>query len=65
VYMDARAGQPAMLQKTGGGGGFLTYVAIDPQRRIGVFVAMTRSRHISPRGMINQANKLVTALATR
>ncbi|TDR82074.1 D-alanyl-D-alanine-carboxypeptidase/endopeptidase AmpH [Paludibacterium purpuratum] len=63
VYMEARDGQPAMLQKTGGGGGFLTYVAINPQHRVGVFVAMTRSRHVSPRGMINQANKLVAALS--
>ncbi len=63
VYMEARNGQPAMLQKTGGGGGFLTYVAMDPQHKVGVFVAMTRSRHVSPRVMINQANKLVAALA--
>lgn len=33
---------PAILQKTGGGGGFMSYMALVPGRRIGIFVAVTK-----------------------
>lgn len=42
VYLAAQNKRPELLQKTGGGGGFMSYIAIAPSRKIGVFVAMTR-----------------------
>ena len=39
IELAADAAHPRLLEKTGGGDGFLTYVVIDPARRIGVFVA--------------------------
>lgn len=62
VAMAAKNGAPAMLQKTGGGGGFLTYMVINPKHQVGVFVAMTRNQQTRGRPMIEQANKLLTAL---
>ena len=38
IEQDARPGRPRILEKTGGGDGFLTYVVIDPLHRAGVFV---------------------------
>ncbi|MEJ0064965.1 MAG: D-alanyl-D-alanine-carboxypeptidase/endopeptidase AmpH [Caulobacteraceae bacterium] len=38
IEQDASPGRPRILEKTGGGDGFLTYVAIDPVHRAGVFV---------------------------
>lgn len=39
IEEDADATHPRILEKTGGGDGFLTYAVIDPDRRVGVFVA--------------------------
>ena len=39
IEEDADADHPRILEKTGGGDGFLSYVVIDPERRVGVFVA--------------------------
>ena len=39
IEEDADADHPRILEKTGGGDGFLTYAVIDPARRVGVFVA--------------------------
>jgi len=38
IEQDASPGRPRLLEKTGGGDGFLTFVVIDPVRRAGVFV---------------------------
>jgi D-alanyl-D-alanine-carboxypeptidase/D-alanyl-D-alanine-endopeptidase len=38
IEQDASPGRPRILEKTGGGDGFLTYVVIDPVHRAGVFV---------------------------
>jgi D-alanyl-D-alanine-carboxypeptidase/D-alanyl-D-alanine-endopeptidase len=38
IEQDASPGRPRVLEKTGGGDGFLTYVVIDPVHRAGVFV---------------------------
>jgi len=43
VYMGPKAGRPGIIQKTGGGGGFITYMAMVPQHNVGVFVVVTRS----------------------
>jgi D-alanyl-D-alanine-carboxypeptidase/D-alanyl-D-alanine-endopeptidase len=43
VYMGPKNGRPGIIQKTGGGGGFITYIAMVPQHNVGVFVVITRS----------------------
>jgi D-alanyl-D-alanine-carboxypeptidase/D-alanyl-D-alanine-endopeptidase len=43
VYMAPKDGHPGIIQKTGGGGGFITYMAMIPQSNVGVFVVITRS----------------------
>ena len=43
VYMEPKNGLPGIIQKTGGGGGFITYMAMVPQYNVGVFVVVARS----------------------
>ncbi len=43
VYMKPKNGHPGIIQKTGGGGGFITYMAMNPQANVGAFVVVTRS----------------------
>jgi D-alanyl-D-alanine-carboxypeptidase/D-alanyl-D-alanine-endopeptidase len=55
-------GHPRLIEKTGGGYGFMTYVVLDPERRIGVFFAMNRmSGGALKRGALG-ANDLVATL---
>jgi D-alanyl-D-alanine-carboxypeptidase/D-alanyl-D-alanine-endopeptidase len=58
----ASATHPRILEKTGGGDGFLTYVVIDPARRVGVFVAFDNvsGRRMQP--VTSDANDLVGLL---
>lgn len=53
---------PRIIQKTGGGGGFITYVAMVPQRGIGVFVVVTRSELTKFKNMSDGVNELVAEL---
>jgi D-alanyl-D-alanine-carboxypeptidase/D-alanyl-D-alanine-endopeptidase len=60
-------GDPAspsvMLEKTGGGAGFTTYIALSPSRQTGVFIAVTEGKgkwHIDP---FREANNLLAELA--
>ncbi len=62
VYMAPKNGFPGIIQKTGGGGGFITYVAMVPDKRVGVFVVVTRGRLSKFRNMSNGVNQLVAKL---
>ncbi|MFI4934378.1 MAG: D-alanyl-D-alanine-carboxypeptidase/endopeptidase AmpH [Caulobacterales bacterium] len=44
VALAADASHPALLEKTGGGDGFNTYMALAPGSQIGVFVVVTRGK---------------------
>ena len=53
----------AILEKTGGGAGFLTYIALHPSTGTGIFVAVTegsKPMHLSP---FHEANNLLAATA--
>ncbi|PHM62102.1 D-alanyl-D-alanine-carboxypeptidase/endopeptidase AmpH [Xenorhabdus ishibashii] len=63
VYMDAKGNVPGIYQKTGGGGGFNTYMAMIPESNIGVFVVMTRKEQSKFSRVTNGVNELVAALA--
>ncbi|CAX61426.1 D-alanyl-D-alanine-carboxypeptidase/endopeptidase AmpH [Erwinia billingiae] len=62
VYMAPQGGRPGIIQKTGGGGGFITYMAMVPQYSVGVFIVVTRSAqtHFTP--MSDGVNNLLTEL---
>ena len=63
VYMAAKNGHPGIIQKTGGGGGFITYMAMIPQHNIGAFVVVTRSSLTRFANMSDGINDLVTELS--
>jgi serine-type D-Ala-D-Ala carboxypeptidase/endopeptidase len=53
----------AILEKTGGGGGFTTYIALSPNRQTGVFLAATWGRGNARIDFFHEANNLLAALA--
>ncbi|WON77527.1 D-alanyl-D-alanine-carboxypeptidase/endopeptidase AmpH [Serratia sp. UGAL515B_01] len=62
VYMAPKDSLPGIIQKTGGGGGFITYMAMVPQQNIGVFVVVTRSELTKFTNMSDPVNRLVADL---
>lgn len=63
VYMAPKEGRPGIIQKTGGGGGFITYMAMVPQHNVGVFVVVTRSALTRFANMSDGVNELVSELS--
>ncbi len=63
VFMAPKVGRPGIIQKTGGAGGFITYIAMVPEKNIGVFVAVSRSSLTRFTGMSNGVNDLVSELS--
>ncbi|MEL5456528.1 D-alanyl-D-alanine-carboxypeptidase/endopeptidase AmpH [Serratia ureilytica] len=63
VYMAPKDGLPGIIQKTGGGGGFITYMAMIPAKNVGVFVVVTRSELSKFTNMSDPVNRLVSDLA--
>jgi D-alanyl-D-alanine-carboxypeptidase/D-alanyl-D-alanine-endopeptidase len=57
------AGPSVVMEKTGGGGGFETYIALSPQRQTGVFLAITDGKGKSQIDFYHEANNLLAALA--
>jgi len=64
IQLDADATHPRLIEKTGGGYGFMTYIVLDPARRIGVFLAMNRMGHGRLEKLTADANDLVAALGS-
>ncbi|MCK8539881.1 D-alanyl-D-alanine-carboxypeptidase/endopeptidase AmpH [Yersinia ruckeri] len=64
VYMAPKNGLPGIIQKTGGGGGFITYMAMIPEKNIGVFVVVTRTQLTKFINMSDGVNQLVANLAS-
>lgn len=63
VYLAPQQGRPGIIQKTGGGGGFISYMAMVPQSNVGVFVVMTRGTLTRFVSMSDGVNNLVAALS--
>jgi D-alanyl-D-alanine-carboxypeptidase/D-alanyl-D-alanine-endopeptidase len=63
VYMAPKDGHPGIIQKTGGGGGFITYMAMIPQSNVGVFVVVTRSPLTKFTSMSDGVNDLVSEMS--
>ncbi len=64
IYMAPKNGLPGIIQKTGGGGGFITYMAMIPEKNIGIFVVATRSKLSRFSNMSNGVNRLVAQLVS-
>lgn len=62
VYMAPQGGRPGIIQKTGGGGGFITYIAMVPRYSVGVFIVVTRSPETRFTPMSDGVNNLLTEL---
>jgi D-alanyl-D-alanine-carboxypeptidase/D-alanyl-D-alanine-endopeptidase len=62
VYIAPADGHPGIIQKTGGGGGFITYMAMVPQHNVGVFVVVTRTNLTRFRAMSDGVNDLLAEL---
>jgi len=53
----------AIMEKTGGGAGFSTYIALSPGRKTGIFVAMTEASNDWRIDLFHETNDLLAALA--
>ena len=56
-------GPSALMEKTGGGAGFETYVALSPKRQTGIFLAVTDGKGRARINLFHEANNLLAALA--
>lgn len=65
VMQVAHGPAPMVLEKSGGGGGFMSYVAFAPGRGAGVFVAVDRVDFGMFAGMVGGANQILANLVTR
>jgi D-alanyl-D-alanine-carboxypeptidase/D-alanyl-D-alanine-endopeptidase len=56
---------PTLLVKSGGGVGFMSYIAFAPGRNVGVFVGVNRVDFMMFTGLTEAANTLIANLVTR
>ena len=57
--------QPMLLVKSGGGAGFMSYIAFAPGRDVGVFLAVNRVDFPMFMSMTKEANAIIATLVTR
>jgi D-alanyl-D-alanine-carboxypeptidase/D-alanyl-D-alanine-endopeptidase len=65
VIQAGAGAQPTRVEKSGGGVGFMSYVAFAPGRGVGVFVAINRTDFGIFAGLVGAANGLIATLVTR
>ncbi len=65
VMVPADGIRPMLLEKSGGGGGFMTYIAFAPGRNVAVFWVVNRVDFGMFYGLANAANDLIANLVTR
>src|ERR1035437_3982929 len=53
----------ALMEKTGGGAGFETYIALSLKRQAGIFLAVTEGKGRAHIDLFHEANSLLAALA--
>jgi D-alanyl-D-alanine-carboxypeptidase/D-alanyl-D-alanine-endopeptidase len=63
VQLGDPATPSAIMQKTGGGAGFTTYIALSPSRQTGIFLAATWGKGDAKIDLFHEANNLLAALA--
>jgi serine-type D-Ala-D-Ala carboxypeptidase/endopeptidase len=65
VYLAPSGARPALLTKSGGGVGFMSYLAFAPGRKAGVLVVVNRADFGIFAPLVGAVNSLIAALATR
>jgi serine-type D-Ala-D-Ala carboxypeptidase/endopeptidase len=60
-----RSIHPTVVAKSGGGAGFMSYIAFAPGRNVGVFVAVSRVDFAMFSRLTETANALIATLVTR
>ncbi len=65
VFVAAQDIQPALLEKSGGGAGFMSDIVFAPGRDVGVFVAVNRVDFPMFFGLTDAVHKLIASLVTR
>jgi D-alanyl-D-alanine-carboxypeptidase/D-alanyl-D-alanine-endopeptidase len=63
VQLGDPATSSALMEKTGGGAGFSTYIALVPSRQTGIFLATTWGKGDAQVDLFHEANNLLAALA--
>jgi D-alanyl-D-alanine-carboxypeptidase/D-alanyl-D-alanine-endopeptidase len=63
VQLGDPATPSAIMQKTGGGAGFVTYIALSPSRQTGIFLAATWGKGDGQIDLFHETNNLLAALA--
>ena len=63
IEINGDMGPARLVEKTGGGAGFQTYIALNPARHMGVFVAATAGRRKSGANLFRETNALLIELA--
>jgi serine-type D-Ala-D-Ala carboxypeptidase/endopeptidase len=65
IYLNQPKDPDGIIEKTGGGAGFTTYIALNPEHHIGIFVAATDGRHtgsgVAPE-IFHESNNLIARL---
>ena len=62
VHLSDADDPASIIEKTGGGAGYATYIALNPGRHIGIFVAATEGRHQGA-NIFRESNDLLIYLA--
>lgn len=65
VVMNGDGIRPTLIEKSGGGVGFMSYIALAPGRHVGVFVAVNRADFGMFAKLTEAANGIIAGLATR
>lgn len=65
VMVAASGAEPMILEKSGGGAGFMSYVAFVPGKDVGVFWVVNRVDFPMFYGLADAAHKLIASLVTR
>lgn len=63
IEINANHAEARIVQKTGGGAGFQTYIALNPARHTGIFVAVADGRHHGGINMFRESNDLLLTMA--
>ncbi|MDB5364817.1 MAG: hypothetical protein JWM77_744 [Rhodospirillales bacterium] len=63
LHLPADDNHPALIEKTGGGGGFMSYIVLVPDAGVGLFIAMTKVDGEVMKKLTRRSNDLVGLLA--
>jgi D-alanyl-D-alanine-carboxypeptidase/D-alanyl-D-alanine-endopeptidase len=63
VQLGDPATPSSLMEKTGGGAGFTTYIALNPSRKTGVFLAIAEGKGPWQIDLFHESNNLLAALA--